>query len=83
MRPYLDYGDQDWKYLGLNDETETNTEKVWVSMMRPRPKKYESQWRDQDWDWKGLSLNDKIETKTEEVWVSESRPRPRPQNHLD
>ena len=49
--------DQDWKCLNLNDKTETEkmclndetegkTENVWVSMMRPKLKKSEYQWRD-------------------------------------
>ena len=28
--PDFDHRDRDWKYLSLNNETETETEKVWV-----------------------------------------------------
>ena len=51
------------KYSSLNGETETKTEKLWVSMMRPRLQMYESQWRDQDRDWKNLSLRNETEQK--------------------
>ena len=48
--------DQDWKYLSLNYETDTETEKMWVSMTRL--------WLE------NLSLNDETETNTEKIWVS-------------
>ena len=62
-------------------KTETKTEKVWVSMTRPRPrlKMSESQWLDWDRDWKDVSLKD--ETETENFWVSMKRLRLRPKNH--
>ena len=46
--------DRNWKCPSLNDETKTETEKMWVSMARPRLrlKVSESQWRDRDRDWK-------------------------------
>ena len=61
----------------LSDETwdqqdqiwiiETKIENFWVSMTRLRPKlkRFESQWL--DWDWEVVNLNE--ETKTEKVWV--------------
>ena len=72
------FSPKDWKSstfqcLSLIDETETK--KVWVSMMIPRLKMSESQWWDQDW--KYLSLNDKTKTKTEK---SESQWRDRDQD---
>ena len=60
-RPDLDHQDRDWKCLSLNGETES--EKVWVSMTRPRLKMSQYQWQDQNRDLKGLSLNDETETE--------------------
>ena len=58
--------DRDWKCLSLKDETKTETEKVWVSVTRPRLKRSESHSQVPD--------HKKLETK--KVWVSMTRPRP-------
>ena len=64
------------KYPSLNDETETKTEKMWVSMtrLRPRLQMCESQLRDQDWkdesQWLGkiCRYRDSIETLAD-IWL--------------
>ena len=53
---------RDWKGLSFNDETDTETEKVWVPMtrLRPRLKKSESQSRDWDQDHKNIQTKTKF-----------------------
>ena len=52
-------------------ETENEVENVWVSItkLRPRLRRSESQWQDQEW--KCLSLNNK--TETEKMWILMTR----------
>ena len=56
-----DQQDRDWKFLSLNNETET--EKGWVSITRPKLKY--------------SSVNDETKTETKKMQVSMMRPRPR------
>ena len=65
---------QDFNFLSLSFETETETGSFWVSMLRPSPRLYfsESQYPYRVRDWNYQSLNLETESETIEMVETES-----------